>query len=160
MQTNKKVDYIGLKSFEVILFFLVALIGIVPGTQLGAFVTHCTNPKDSWRLSLTVMAIITVGGAFGLKPGTKVLAFVWGLLIGITLGWHYPTVRRPLLLDNARNVILTSFLLSADNTRRVLFSRCVYPKDKIVSFPDSLSIVHRFWAGCHRSSSLDWFKPG
>lgn len=80
------VDYIDMSSTEVILFFLVALIGFLPGTQLAAVVTHRTDPKNSWRLGLSVMFVVTVAGALGLQPGMKAITFVWGFLIGITLG--------------------------------------------------------------------------
>lgn len=120
------VDYIEMSSTEVILFFLVALIGFLPGTQLGAFVTHRTNPKNSWRMGLFVMFVVTVAGALGLQPGMKIITFVWGFLIGITLGWHYPTVSN---VDNG----IVGILLNLSHIRKDSYSPFVCRKGKTAS---------------------------
>jgi len=85
------VGELGLSGSQVGIFFLITLIGTLPGGRLGAFVTRRTNPKTSWQLCMTGLALVANLGAFGLEYVPKNLAYLWGILVGIFLGWFYPT---------------------------------------------------------------------
>lgn len=85
-------DAIGLTSAEIGIFFFVALVGTMPGSQLGGLVTHRINPKNSWRLCLSLLTVVAIIGALGLsRGGSLVPVLVWGFFVGVMLGWHYPT---------------------------------------------------------------------
>ena len=84
-------EVIGLSSSQVAIFFIVALIAFVPGTQLASVVASKINPKNSLIISLTLLAIVSIVGAMTLGKGTVVGAYVWGCAVGILLGWFYPT---------------------------------------------------------------------
>ena len=59
---------------------------------LAEFVTSKTNPKISWCLSMIVLFVVTTVGALGLKRDNAFpFSYVWGFVIGIMLGWYYPT---------------------------------------------------------------------
>jgi MFS-type transporter involved in bile tolerance (Atg22 family) len=84
-------DQIGMNGTEVGIFFLVSLIGTIPGGRLGAFVTRRLNPKRSWQLALAIISVVTIVGALTLNQDVKNVSYVWGFFIGLMLGWHYPT---------------------------------------------------------------------
>lgn len=75
---------------EIGIVFLTTLLASVPGSKLGSIVTRKTNPNTSWKIDLTLFSIITFAGAFALSgPDVSYLAYVFGALWGIILGWFY-----------------------------------------------------------------------
>jgi len=77
---------------EIGIIFAVVYISTVPGSLLGAKVTKKTNPVLSWKINIITFILINVSGAFVLVgPDQKTLVYIWGVLWGIGLGWHYPT---------------------------------------------------------------------
>ena len=85
-------EQLGLSGTEVGIFFFLALLGMIPGGKLAEFVTSKTNPKISWCLSMIVLFVVTTVGALGLKRDNAFpFSYVWGFVIGIMLGWYYPT---------------------------------------------------------------------
>mmetsp|Transcript_14349 Transcript_14349/g.23229 ORF Transcript_14349/g.23229 Transcript_14349/m.23229 type:complete len:543 (+) Transcript_14349:110-1738(+) len=86
-------DTVGLTSTEIGIFFLVALIGTIPGSKMGSMVTAKTNPNTSWKMSQLFLTIVTIIGAVTMEDinGPKELSFIWGLVVGILLGWFYHT---------------------------------------------------------------------
>ena len=85
-------ESLGFTSSEVGIFFLFALFAMIPGGKLGAVVTRYTNPNTSWRLSLLTMVGLGIFGGLALtKENGKTLGYAWGFLVGLDLGWFYPT---------------------------------------------------------------------
>jgi MFS-type transporter involved in bile tolerance (Atg22 family) len=83
--------HIGMSGSEIGIFFFVTLLGTLPGSKLGAFVTHRTDPNTSIRLCMACLTVVTIVGALILSKGMLVLSYVWGVCIGVMLGWFYPT---------------------------------------------------------------------
>lgn len=75
---------------EIGIVFLTTLIASVPGSKLGSIVTKKTNPNTSLKIDLALFSVITFAGAFVLSgPDVSYLAYVFGALWGIILGWFY-----------------------------------------------------------------------
>ena len=85
-------EELGLSGGEIGLFFVIALLGMIPGGKLGGMVTKWTNPNTSWRLALTILFLLGVLGGLVLnRENARTLGYGWGFLVGLNLGWHYPT---------------------------------------------------------------------
>jgi MFS-type transporter involved in bile tolerance (Atg22 family) len=83
---------VGLNATDTLLFFLVVLIGTMPGTKVASLVSKLVNPNTSWQLSMVSLFAAVVTGAFTLGDApNKYLSLVWGFFMGIVLGWFYPT---------------------------------------------------------------------
>ncbi|KAL3929238.1 MAG: hypothetical protein SGARI_004810 [Bacillariaceae sp.] len=86
-------DTVGLNATQIGIFFLIALFLTIPGAWIGSKITQRTNPNTSWKLCQTTLAIATILGAILLEDikGPKELSFIWAAVIGLILGWFYPT---------------------------------------------------------------------
>jgi len=82
---------LNLSSTETSIFFVIALLGTLPGTVFGGWVTKKTNPNTSWKLSMVVVFVFFSIGALGLEYVAGYWAYVWAACIGFPLGWFYPT---------------------------------------------------------------------
>jgi len=85
---------IELSPQQIGIFFIVTVIAICIGTGLGRFITNKTTPLLSWKLSMIYLFITLMVGALvldGLPLELKEMAYVWGLFVGLGLGWYYPT---------------------------------------------------------------------
>jgi hypothetical protein len=85
-------DVIGLSVTQIGIFFLIALVSSIPGSTLGTIITSCTNPNTSWKLSQIALLLAMLIGALVLDnlQGPKELCYIWGVIVGILLGWYYP----------------------------------------------------------------------
>ena len=85
---------LGFSGPEIGIFFAISLVGTIPGGLFARFVTSKTNPNTSWRLSMIVLFGLGIFGGLVLnRDNGSPLAYVWGAMVGITLGWFYPTER-------------------------------------------------------------------
>jgi MFS-type transporter involved in bile tolerance (Atg22 family) len=58
---------VGLNATDISLFFLVVLVGTIPGSKVASFLsTRHVNPNTSWQLSMVSLFIALVIGAFTL----------------------------------------------------------------------------------------------
>lgn len=74
------------------LLFIIVIVFSIPGTLLGSYVTKRTCPKTSMKIQLIIFILVNTGGFFSLNgPGQEHLAYFYGALWGILLGWFYPT---------------------------------------------------------------------
>ena len=87
-------EVLGFSGTEIGIFFAISLVGTIPGGLFARFVTSKTNPNTSWRLSMIVLFGLGVFGGLVLnRDNGSILGYVWGGMVGITLGWFYPTER-------------------------------------------------------------------
>ena len=85
-------DALGMSASEIGLFFMVTLLAMIPGGMIGNWVTSKTNPNISWRLSMVVLFGLGTFGGLALNPDNVwPVGYIWGLLVGLDLGWYYPT---------------------------------------------------------------------
>eukprot|EP00538_Stauroneis_constricta_P000752 CAMPEP_0119554244 /NCGR_PEP_ID=MMETSP1352-20130426/6795_1 /TAXON_ID=265584 /ORGANISM="Stauroneis constricta, Strain CCMP1120" /LENGTH=535 /DNA_ID=CAMNT_0007600809 /DNA_START=215 /DNA_END=1818 /DNA_ORIENTATION=+ len=85
-------EVLGMGSAEIGIFFFVTLVSTIPGTQLGAYVTSRTNPNTSWQMSMMSLLAVLVVGALTLVSEDQIyFSYVWGIFVGLSLGWFYPT---------------------------------------------------------------------
>jgi UMF1 family MFS transporter len=83
---------VGLNATDTLLFFLVVLMGTIPGAKLASLISKRVNPNTSWQLSMLSLFITIVIGAFTLGDArNKYLSLFWGFFVGLVLGWFYPT---------------------------------------------------------------------
>jgi MFS-type transporter involved in bile tolerance (Atg22 family) len=83
---------VGLNATDTLIFFLVVLVGTIPGAILASFISKRTNPNTSWQFSMLFLFVIMVIGAVTLGDArNKYMSMIWGFFIGIMLGWFYPT---------------------------------------------------------------------
>ncbi|KAG7340011.1 vacuole effluxer Atg22 like protein [Nitzschia inconspicua] len=85
-------DVVGLSITQIGIFFLLALLGSIPGTNprtYSCIIAHKTNPNTSWKLSLIFFMVTSVIGAFAFDDmkAPKELSYIWGTSLGILLGW-------------------------------------------------------------------------
>lgn len=104
-------DYLKLSGTQIGYFFITTLIASLPGTFLGAYITKKTNPIISWKLSMLFLAIVATIGAFTLTNDKLPFTYIWGIFIGILLGWFYPTegLQFSLLLPKGQEAELGGF---------------------------------------------------
>lgn len=84
-------EEVDLSGSDIAIFFLVVLVASLPGSYLGSQITKRTNPNISWRLNMLSLAVVTIVGALLVDSSRKPVAYVWGLVIGLLLGWFYST---------------------------------------------------------------------
>ena len=83
---------VGLNATDISMFFLVVLVGTIPGSKFASLLSKKMNPNTSWQLSMVSLFVTMVIGAFTLGDApNKYLSFIWGFFIGLDLGWFYPT---------------------------------------------------------------------
>lgn len=81
-------DVVGLNTTDVNFFFLVVLIGTIPGALLAPQVTKRSNPNVAWQISMICLFITITVGAFTLgSTPNKYFSFIWGFFVGFNLGW-------------------------------------------------------------------------
>jgi MFS-type transporter involved in bile tolerance (Atg22 family) len=81
-------DVVGLNATDVSLFFLVVLMGTIPGARLAPVVTKRFNPNVAWQISMVCLFITIVIGAFTLgSTPNKYFSLIWGFFVGFVLGW-------------------------------------------------------------------------
>ena len=81
-------DVVGLNTTDVNFFFLVVLIGTIPGALLAPQVTKRSNPNVAWQISMVCLFITITVGAFTLgSTPDKYFSFIWGFFVGFSLGW-------------------------------------------------------------------------
>ena len=83
-------EQIGLSSNGIAAFFLTTLIASLPGSKLGQWVTHRSDPNKSWQLCMLCLFLWSAGGAVVVDHVPKEVSFVWGAGVGVLLGWFYP----------------------------------------------------------------------
>jgi UMF1 family MFS transporter len=85
-------DSLGMDATQIIIFFLITLVGAIPGTKLATLVTKNTNPKRSWQLSMVTLFLAALIGSLALDGvRNNNYAYSWGAVLGVLLGWFYPT---------------------------------------------------------------------
>lgn len=84
-------DTLRMKSQTVGIFFLVVLIMTLPGAQIGLLVTQRSNPNTSWKISMVYLFLTLLIGALVLEMVPPFCTFIWGVFVGIGLGWFYST---------------------------------------------------------------------
>ena len=86
-------EVMGFGSSDIGILFFIVIIGTIPGSYLGQWLTMKTScPKTTMKLQLVAFIVVNFAGFFCLtKPEQSSLAYVFGLLWGILLGWFYPT---------------------------------------------------------------------
>ncbi|CAB9501118.1 Major facilitator superfamily [Seminavis robusta] len=107
-------ERLGLAGNEVGIFFFLALIGMIPGGKLAQLVASRTNPKVSWIISMVVLFVVSAVGALLLDKDNAVpFAFVWGFIIGVSLGWYYPSERTILsmIVPQGREAEVSGFFI-------------------------------------------------
>lgn len=71
-------DHIGMGAMGVGVFFMCALLAIIPGAYIGGKFTHWLNPKNSWRLGLALLVTSTIIGGFSLSRDSSTIAvYAW-----------------------------------------------------------------------------------
>ena len=83
---------VGLNAADISVFFLVVLIGTIPGAKIASVMSKRINPNTTWQLSMLCLFTTVVVGAFTLgNASNKYLSLIWGFFVGLILGWFYPT---------------------------------------------------------------------
>jgi MFS-type transporter involved in bile tolerance (Atg22 family) len=84
-------EELGMSGAEIGIFFVITLLGSIPGSVIGAKITNRLDPNRSYQLCMLCLVIWTVGGAIVVKFIPRALIYVWGVFLGSLLGWFYPT---------------------------------------------------------------------
>eukprot|EP00586_Coscinodiscus_wailesii_P001508 CAMPEP_0172483266 /NCGR_PEP_ID=MMETSP1066-20121228/10178_1 /TAXON_ID=671091 /ORGANISM="Coscinodiscus wailesii, Strain CCMP2513" /LENGTH=563 /DNA_ID=CAMNT_0013247025 /DNA_START=102 /DNA_END=1793 /DNA_ORIENTATION=+ len=86
------VEVLDMSGPQIGILFLVSLSTSVVGAKLASVITQKTNPKISWIICLYCFTIVTIAACFVLdSPKRQNVAFLFGILWGLLLGWFYPT---------------------------------------------------------------------
>ena len=87
-------EVMGFGSSEIGILFFIVIIAFIPGSYLGQWLTVVTScPKTTMKLQLVTFILVNFAGFFFFltKPEQATLAYVFGALWGVLLGWFYPT---------------------------------------------------------------------
>lgn len=86
-------SYLGFDATQIGIFFIIAQVGLIAGSQLSVVWLKFTDPKVSWWTSMLGLSLLAIIGAFALNRNTGYGTYVWGLSTGVFLGWHYCSQR-------------------------------------------------------------------
>jgi MFS-type transporter involved in bile tolerance (Atg22 family) len=84
-------DELGMSGAEIGIFFVVTLLGSIPGSLIGAKITNRLDPNRSYQLCMLCLIVWSAGGAIVANAVPRALTYVWGVFLGSLLGWFYPT---------------------------------------------------------------------
>jgi len=84
-------DTLKMNPTEIAIFYLVTLIGCLPGAYFGLVATRKSNPNTSWKISMIYLFVVLVIGALVLEDLNLAYVYFWGFCVGIGLGWFYST---------------------------------------------------------------------
>ena len=84
-------DTLKLDSTEVVIFFVATLAASVPGAHCGRLITAKSNPNTSWKISFIFLFVSVTVGIFVLEEIAKTYSYIWGVFLGLGLGWFYAT---------------------------------------------------------------------
>ena len=106
-------EQLGMTGTEIGIFFLAALVDAIPRSKIGAIITFRTNPNISWRLSMIYLITTTIVGVFVLDKGLHNIAYMWGVVVGLGLGWFYPVEHLffSMLLPKGQEAELSGFFV-------------------------------------------------
>lgn len=83
---------LGFNGAQIGILMAVVYVSTLIGAKLGHIVTSYTNPVTSWKYCHLIFIVFTVSGSLVLdSPARQNYAYIWGVLWGLGLGWHYPT---------------------------------------------------------------------
>lgn len=86
------VETLKITGGEIGIVFALVYLASFPGSLLGAFVTKKTNPVISWKIDILIFIVSTITGAVVLdRPERSHLVYIWSILWGGGIGWHYST---------------------------------------------------------------------
>lgn len=86
-------DALGLTSTEVLVFFLIAELGMVVGPTAGLMVSRWLDLKRSWLINQSCLVLACLIGSLALQRRVLGPIYVWGLVVGFFVGWHYTMQR-------------------------------------------------------------------
>lgn len=84
-------EQIGMSTTQIGIFFLITLVMSLPGSRLGAWITSKVGPARSYQGAMFCLMITAIIGALIMDEGLFLIAYGWGAVIGVFLGWFYPT---------------------------------------------------------------------
>jgi len=84
-------EAIKLNTMSVGIFFIITLLGTIPGTRIALRVSNKLNPNASLKFALVILFLILMIGVLVLESLPKYCPYIWGFCIGVALGWFYPT---------------------------------------------------------------------
>lgn len=84
-------DSLKMSGAEIGIFFLITLVSTLPGTVISWWVTKRTNPNTSWKFANVYLFVAVMIGCLILEGLPKYCAYIWGVFVGLGLGWFYPT---------------------------------------------------------------------
>lgn len=84
-------DTLKLGQIQIVIFFLATMVGCLPGPHLGLLVTRRWDPSFSYLCSNINLFVVLITGVFVLEFIPQECAYLWGFLIGMSLGWFYST---------------------------------------------------------------------
>ena len=106
-------DQLKLSGTQIGIFFMITLVGTLPGSRIGAMITLRLVPTHSWCLCMLFIMAVSIFGAFFVKEDVLIVAYVWGFVIGLGLGWFYPTQNLcfSMLLPKGQEAELSGFFV-------------------------------------------------
>jgi len=84
-------ETVKLDTMGVGIFFVITLLGTIPGTRIALRVSNKLNPNTSLKIALVLIFFILMIGVLVLEVLPQYCAYIWGFCIGVALGWFYPT---------------------------------------------------------------------
>jgi len=105
-------DVLKMSSAELGIVLFLSLLFSIPGAKIGSIISKKINPVASLKIQLTFFSVVTILGGFIVdREERKGLAYLLGILWGISLGWFYPTANLifSLLLPKNQESELTGF---------------------------------------------------
>ena len=73
---------VGLNASDITLFFLVVLVGTIPGSKVASMLSEKVSPNTSWQMSMVALFVAMVIGALTLGDApNKYLSLIWGFFM-------------------------------------------------------------------------------
>jgi len=148
-------EQLGLSAQAIGLFFLTVVIASLPGSLMATKITNRMDPRRSWQYSMITLLIWSIGGILVVDRSPVGVSYVWGVGIGVLLGWYYPT----------SNLFFSMCLPKGQEAVSAAggFSKCcnIFLTSRLSSrnYRGFMCTVHRLSHGCHLSFLLLSLKP-
>lgn len=83
---------LNMEGTEIGIFFLSTLLFAIPGAKIASYVSNKFNPIISLQIVCVMYIVVAAIGVLIVdRPEVKGLAYIFGIFIGIMIGWFYPT---------------------------------------------------------------------